>query len=212
MKIISIAGATSKAGKTLVAEQVIRYCAAHHSNVYAVKFTTTSDLPSPCPRGAPCTVCDLSGQFRIVRDPETILQPGKNTQRFAAANAAEVIWVIAKKSYMPVAYSHLLTHIPNEAIAVMEGSTITSICKPDLLIYVLANHISPSRWKDSAPAIMERSDFVIVNRKRRMQDHPELQVPHDAMRLDVFETPVTAVGEIRARMDSLLGIESAIPG
>jgi hypothetical protein len=204
MKIISIAGATSKAGKTLLAEQLIKYCVERYSPVYAVKFTTTSDLPSPCPRGAPCTVCDLSDNFRVVRDQETLLKPGKNTARFAAMNPTEVIWIISKKSQLPHAYKHLLTHIPDQAILIMEGSSITSLCKPDLLFYVFANHVSPTRWKESAEEILSRSDFILRNRKSKMPDHPGIKIPEKCLTMDLSIQPVTEIPEIRDRIEFVL--------
>ncbi len=204
MKFISVAGATSRAGKTLLAEQIIRYCAAKYTPVYGVKFTTTSDLPSPCPRGAPCTVCNLSDNFRIVRDPEILLKPGTNTQRLAAANATEVIWVIAKKSQLPIAHQHLLSHLPPHALAVMEGSSITALCKPDLLFYVFANHIATSRWKESAQEILARSDIVIVNRKTGMSDHLSIQAPERALILDLAQEPATSRSEIRNKIDAVI--------
>lgn len=200
-KVISVAGATSRAGKTLLAEQLIQYCASLGVPVYAVKFTTTTDLPSPCPRGTPCTVCDLSERFRIVRDPSILLQPGKNTQRLAAAGATEVIWIIARKSYLPQAYNHLLTHLSQDAVTVMEGSTITSFCEPDLLFYVAANHIAPSRWKENAQAILDQADFVILNKKKGMPDHPQLRIPPGAIGLNLQETPVTSLEKVREAID-----------
>lgn len=205
MKIISVAGATSKAGKTLLCEQIIRYCAERYHPVYGVKFTTTSDLPSPCPRGAPCTVCDLSDRFRIIRDPDILMQPGKNTARLASAHATEVLWVVAKKSELPNAYAHLLSHIPANALMVMEGSTVTSLCAPDLLFYIFSNHIHPSRWKDSAESIIERSDFVIRNRRAGSVDHPGLPNPPGTLSLDLTETPATLTGAIRDKIDALIG-------
>jgi hypothetical protein len=204
MRIISIAGATSKAGKTLLAEQLIRYCTARHSPVYAVKFTTTSDLPSPCPRGAPCTVCDLSENFRIIRDPEILKQKGKNTARFYDSGATEVIWVVAKKSQLPIAYGHLLTHLPHEALVLMEGSTIISISRPDLVFYVFANHIAPQRWKESAKELIARSDFVVINQKSKMKDHPDLVVPNNATRLDLAMSPVTSLPEVRDKIEDII--------
>lgn len=204
MRIISVAGATSKAGKTLLCEQIIRYCAQHYHPVYGVKFTTTSDLPSPCPRGAPCTVCDLSDRFRIIRDPAVLMQPGKNTWRLANANATEVLWVVAKKSELPNAYSHLLTHIPENALLVMEGSTVTSLCKPDLLFYIFSNHMSPARWKESAEEIMGRSDFIIRNQRAGMADHPGILNPPSALALDLTETPSTNLAVIRDKIDELI--------
>jgi hypothetical protein len=204
MKVIAVAGATSKAGKTLLAEQMIRYCAAHYSPVYAVKFTTTSDLPSPCPRGAPCTVCNLSEQFRIIRDARILLMPGKNTQRLHAAGATEVIWVVAKKSQLPTAYEHLLTHLPEDSVVIMEGSTVTSLSRPDVLFYILANHISPTRWKESAAEIISRSDFVILNRKSKFPDHPQLKIEAPVLAIDLGENEATTIPEIRERLDSVL--------
>lgn len=204
-KIISVAGATSRAGKTLLAEQIIQYCASRGVPVYAVKFTTTTDVPSPCPRGTPCTVCDLSEKFRIIRDPEILLQPGKNTQRLAAAGAAEIIWIIARKSYLPQAYSHLLTHLSPDAVTVMEGSTVTSFCEPDLLFYVAANHISPSRWKDNAQEISGAADFFILNRKKDMADHPGLKIPPNVIDLNLQETAVTSLPQVREAIDQVLG-------
>jgi hypothetical protein len=204
MKIISVAGTTSKAGKTLLAEQIIRYCAERYSPVYAVKFTTTSDLPSPCPRGAPCTVCDLSDLFRVVRDPEILQQKGKNTARFCAAGPTGVLWVISKKSQLSNAYHHLLTHIPENALVVMEGSSITSLCEPSLLFYVFANHISPRRWKESAAEIMARSDFVLMNRRHKLSDHPELKIPEGTLCLDLSTTLVTEIPVIRDRMEAVI--------
>jgi hypothetical protein len=204
MKIIAVAGATSKAGKTLLAEQIIRYCAEKYSPVYAVKFTTTSDLPSPCPRGAPCTVCDLSDRFRIVRDPQTLLQPGKNTQRLKAAGANEVLWVISKKSQIANAYAHLLEHLPPNALTIMEGSTITFLSNPDLLFYIYANHISPARWKDSAEALIGRADFVVINRKSKLPDHPEVPTSGKAITIDLSQSSATEMHEVRAGLDSVV--------
>jgi hypothetical protein len=208
-KIISVAGATSRAGKTLLAEQIIQYCASRGVPVYAVKFTTTTDIPSPCPRGTPCTVCNLSEKFRIIRDPEILLQPGKNTQRLAAAGATEIIWIIARKSYLPQAYTHLLTHLSADAVTVIEGSTVTSFCEPDLLFYVAANHIAPARWKDNAQQILSEADFFILNRKKGIPDHPGLKLPSNAMDLDLQEKAVTSLPQVQEAIDQVLIADKA---
>ena len=204
MRIISVAGATSKAGKTLLAEQLIRYCVQRYQPVWAVKFTTTSDLPSPCPRGAPCTVCDLSDRFRIIRDPEILGQPGKNTARLLSAGASDVVWVVARKSALPVAYEHLLTHLPGKALVIMEGSTVTSLCKPDLLFYVYAQHISRTRWKESADEIMARAQIVIENRNAKMGRVEAPLANPKAIALNLAERPATDHPEIAAKLDDLL--------
>ena len=203
MRIISVAGATSKAGKTLLAEQIIRYCSERYTPVFAVKFTTTTDLPSPCPRGAPCTVCDLSDRFRIVRDPEILLQKGKNTERLSLAGADAVIWVISRKSWLEEAYRHLLEHIPDDALVVMEGSTITEFARPDLLLYVFANHIRRDKWKDSAERIIGEADFVVRNSRSDRPNAP-LQAPPQALTLNLRENPATGVPAIADGLETLI--------
>jgi hypothetical protein len=142
----------------------------------------------------------------VVRDPDILRQKGKNTARFCDAGAREVIWVIAKKSQLPNAYRHLLTHIPVTALVIMEGSSVTSLCSPDLLFYVFANHISPQRWKDSAAEVLSRTDVVVMNRKQGMPDHPQLQIPSGAIPVNLLRTPITAIAPIRDRIDRVIGI------
>jgi hypothetical protein len=132
-----------------------------------------------------------------------LLQSGKNTQRLSAAGAKEVVWIIARKSNLGEAYQHLLEHLPRNAIAIMEGSTITSISKPDLIFYVAANHIPPMRWKENAKQILGNANFIILNKKKGMPDHPQIQVPESAISLNLQETPVTALEEVRSRLDQL---------
>lgn len=212
MRIISVAGATSKAGKTELAEQIIAYCARHYHPVIAVKFTTTSDLPSPCPRGAPCTVCDLSEAFRIVTDPEILNQAGKNTHRFAVAGADKVLWVIARKSRLKSASDHLMVHLPNDALVVMEGSTITDLLRPDLLLYIFANHVPASKWKGSASRLLAKADIILRNKKKGMEDS-KLAFPDRTLTVDLKETPATQIDVIRDKIDDLIGsLSHAVQG
>ena len=140
-----------------------------------------------------------------MRDPSILMQPGKNTQRLAAAGATEVVWIIARKSSLAEAYQHLLEHLPNHAITVMEGSTITSICKPDLVFYVAANNIPPAKWKDNAKEIINGADFIILNKKKGTTDHPQIQIPKSAISLDLAETSVTELTKVRSVLDRLTG-------
>jgi hypothetical protein len=213
MKIIAVAGASSKAGKTVVAEQIIHYCAARYSPVYGVKFTTTSDIPSPCPRGAPCTVCDLSDRFRIVTDGSVINQPGKNTARLLHAGANKVLWVVSRKSEIATAYKHLLTHLPEDSITVMEGSTITSLSKPDLLFYVIGRDIPASRWKENAREILRTADFAVMN-SRRETTSPFPLLREEGVRWiegNLLEKPVTADSDVQDKINELLRSLSCKP-
>src|SRR5260221_5786559 len=94
LKLISVAGASSRAGKTAAAVTVLR--ALGPGAASAVKFTTTDDVFERCPRGTPCVVCDIDVPFRIVEDPSVLREAGTDTDRLAEAGASRVVWCIAK--------------------------------------------------------------------------------------------------------------------
>ena len=57
--LLSVSGATSRAGKTAAAVTMLRAV----PGATAVKFTTTDDTFTGCPRGTPCVVCDIDVPF-----------------------------------------------------------------------------------------------------------------------------------------------------
>ena len=65
MATVVVAGSSSRAGKTALAETVLRGLGGGAS---AVKFTTTEDIFEKCPRGTTCIVCDIDVPFKVIRD------------------------------------------------------------------------------------------------------------------------------------------------
>lgn len=169
--LISIAGATSRAGKTALAEAVLK--AVGLGRARAVKFTTTEDVFERCPRGTPCVVCDIDVPFRLVTDAATLDEPGTDTARLRLAGAADVTWAIAKRAAVAAAWRAVPARLtPAPAAVVMEGSTIVDTARPDLLVFVLHPFLSPARWKPGAAELMARADVLVVNRPSR-----ELRAP-----------------------------------
>src|SRR6188508_903438 len=119
MRIVSVSGACSRAGKTAVAEAFLRAVPA--GTAAAVKFTTTEDVFERCPRGSVCIVCDIDVPFRIVRDPAVLAEAGTDTARLAAAGATEVVWAIARAHAAPLAWSAVERMLKGTAMAVLEG-------------------------------------------------------------------------------------------
>jgi hypothetical protein len=93
----------------------------------------------------------------------------------------------------------------------MEGSTIISISCPDLIFYVFANHIAPQRWKESAQQLMERSDFVVMNQKLKIKDHPNLFRPKNVIRMDLAHEPITSLPQVRDKIEKLIRSISPFP-
>ncbi len=160
--IVSVSGATSRAGKTALAVSLLRALPA--GTAVAVKFTTTEDVFERCPRGSPCVVCDIDVPFRIVEDAETLGQDGTDTRRLGDAGARRVVWAIARASHVEAAWTAVRMRIAGAEHVIMEGSTIVDTARPDLLLFVLHPFLSPDRWKPTSATLLAHADAVIVNR------------------------------------------------
>jgi hypothetical protein len=168
--IVSVSGATSRAGKTALAVSLLRALPA--GTAAAVKFTTTEDVFERCPRGSPCVVCDIDVPFRLVEDAETLGQEGTDTRRLGDAGARRVVWAIARASHVEAAWAAVRTRIAGAENVVMEGSTIVETARPDLLFFVLHPFLSPERWKPTSTALLARADAVVINRPTAERREP----------------------------------------
>jgi hypothetical protein len=163
MRIVSVSGACSRAGKTALLESLLR--ALPPRTAAAVKFTTTEDVFQRCPRGSACVVCDIDVPFRSVRDPAVLRQPGTDTDRLAAAGAREVVWAIARAAAAPLAWSAVTRLLGDGALAVLEGSTVVEqgLARPALRIFVAHRSMPPEKWKPTSAALVAASDWVVVH-------------------------------------------------
>ncbi|MFI5008252.1 MAG: hypothetical protein ACHQKZ_12460, partial [Solirubrobacterales bacterium] len=119
--LLSVSGATSRAGKTAAAVSLLRAV----PGATAVKFTTTDDAFTGCPRGTPCVVCDIDVPFRLIEDPAVLRQPGTDTDRFAAAGAGRVVWAITKPIAAAAAWEAVQARFAGSPV-VMEGSRVVA--------------------------------------------------------------------------------------
>lgn len=161
MSLVSVAGATSRAGKTALAASILR--ALPKGAATAVKFTTTDDVFERCPRGTPCVVCDIDVPFRIVNDARVLREPGTDTDRLSQAGARRVVWAIARRGAVKDAWRHV-SSLLEPGLWVMEGSTITLLAKPELLLFVVHPFLDPARWKETSAQLLGTADAVVVNR------------------------------------------------
>lgn len=174
MRLISVAGACSRAGKTAAAVTLLRFLGK--GNAAAVKFTATEDVWDRCPRGTPCVVCDIDVPFRVIEDPVVLREPGTDTDRLQQAGARRVLWAIARQSAVKQAWSAVGRRLAGEGQVVMEGSTIVGQAAPDHVIFVVHPFLSPSRWKPTSAGLLAEADVVVVNRPAEEGREPSPQV------------------------------------
>lgn len=215
MPLVSVAGATSRSGKTALAVSLLR--ALPPRTATALKFTTADDVFERCPRGTPCVVCDIEVPFRIVAEPELLLQPGTDTARLAAAGARCVLWAIAKRAAVAEAWRRLRARLA-PGLCVMEGSTIAFEARPELLLFVAHPFLDPSRWKETSGRLLRIADAVVVNRPARERRPPSPAVlaairaargADDAVVADVSQPLAGWSPALAARLITLAGAAAA---
>ncbi len=215
MPTVVVAGSSSRAGKTALAETVLRGLG---SSTAAVKFTTTDDIFEKCPRGTSCIVCDIDVPFKVVRDEATLSEAGTDTARLKSATHGPVLWTITRRSVAELAFQATL-RLLNQARAdskagvsddglVIEGSTVAGLCAPDFTFFVVHPFLSPERWKDGTRELIGRADCVVVNRQavEKREPSPEVMTaihearPYDLRVADVLKPLDTWAGDLLPRL------------
>ena len=215
MPPIVVAGSSSRAGKTALAETILRSLGGLPA---AIKFTTTDDVFEKCPRGTACIVCDIDVPFKVVRDDATLAEKGTDTARLKGATTGPVLWTITRRSVAEQAWQatvRLLDQARIDAKAaashkglVVEGSTVAGLCAPDFTFFVVHPFLSPERWKDGTLELVGRANCVVVNRQRteRREPSPEVMAalrvarPYDLRIVDVLQPLDTWAGDLLPRL------------
>ena len=192
--LVSVSGTCSRAGKTALAETLLR--ALPKGVGTAVKFTTTEDVFERCPRGTTCIVCDIDVPFRIVDDAATLESPGTDTARLIDAGAERVLWAIARQGAKEAAWAAVERRLPTDGVTVLEGSTIVPHISPELRLFVAHPFLSPARWKPTTAALVASSDAVIVNRAAH-----ELREPSPAV-LEALAPGQVRVADVSAPLSA----------
>ena len=215
MTTVVVAGSSSRAGKTALAETVLRGLGGRAA---AVKFTTTDDVFNRCPRGTTCIVCDIDVPFKVVRDEATLGESGTDTARLKAATEGPVLWTIARKSVAALAWEATLLLLEQARVdakalgegrgLVVEGSSVASLCSPDFTFFVVHPFLSPARWKEGTRELIGRANCVVVNRQASEGRAPSAEVmaaihearPYDLRVADVLEPLDTWAGDLWPRL------------
>lgn len=162
--IIVVAGVSSGAGKTSLAEALITVLARSRRTA-AAKITVTHGTLG-CPHGGKsCNVCSsLGGDFQIVTSKGILEQAGTDTARLKLSGADPVLWAITKSDSVGEAWDEMKKQFQAESV-VVESNTLASCIKPDLLLMIADPTVSRKIWKPSAERLIAEADVLVVNNR-----------------------------------------------
>ena len=172
-RIVVVAGSSSGAGKTAVAETVTGML-AQLCRTAAVKITVTHGERG-CPHGGKgCQVCSsLGGDFQIVVTDSIISQPGTDTARLQASGGSPVVWAITRDTALGPAWRETTERIKNVDCIVVESNSLAVHLDTTLTLMVVDASISQKIWKPSAGQLISTADYIVFN-NRGTQEKREL--------------------------------------
>lgn len=162
MKRIIIGGASSHAGKTALAEGLLRRL--RPERWAAVKVTVIENEEEIAAHVSEASrLLEFAARGSVVISEEAIIrQPSSDTGRFAAAGAWPVLWAVVRPDQIMVAWNDIEKHLGGVSGVLIESSRLALLLSADLTVCLISLRVPPSRWKADAPALIARADVVVV--------------------------------------------------
>jgi molybdopterin-guanine dinucleotide biosynthesis protein len=163
LPVVVVAGVSSGAGKTSVAEVACELL-SNECATAAAKITVTHGERG-CPHGGKgCNVCSsLGGDFQVITRQSVIEQADTDTARLSRAGASPVVWGITRDVALARAWKEIEKLLSNASCAVVESNTLTEHIKPALTLMVVDPTVSRKIWKPSAERLIASADLLIFN-------------------------------------------------
>ncbi|MEP7270329.1 MAG: hypothetical protein ABI882_02435 [Acidobacteriota bacterium] len=197
--VIVVAGTSSDIGKTSLACELL----ASLQGWEAIKLTR-GHYRSCGKNAEACCVSHLLGsEPKVYSEPEATRVSGKDTDRFWAAGASAVHWVVAKSDQVEKGMCEALSRVRAVGV-VIEGTSVLKFIKPAFSILVAS--ASRSDVKPSARQALEsgRVDAIYFTDGNDLGEAPILRlVPHvrpplftQSNRDDLLATAIASVGAV----------------
>lgn len=162
MKIISVTGTSSETGKTTVGTFIIKAL----GNICALKITVRHEGQCPRHRADSCDGCTYDEEnslFRIITNPTTLSEPGKDTARYIEAGAPKVVWLQTNSECAREGIRRALRHFDSEATVLVEGNRFLAVRDADVAIMVVSPGLK--KIKHSATEILGKINLLVINKR-----------------------------------------------
>src|SRR3989338_1780581 len=125
MKIITVSGTHSGAGKTTFIERLLKELKG-----WSALKVTLAHQGSYCPIHRECGACDnLNSNFCIVSDEKILKQKGKDTSRFKKAGARQVLWLKAHPQGLRQGLKEAISKFSKTRGLIIEGTSVLKYLK-----------------------------------------------------------------------------------
>ena len=150
-KIITVSGAHSGIGKTLLAEHLLSFL----KDFTAIKISIEDFFTA------------------VSSDEATIMVPGKDTFRLKTSGAKQVIWVRSPENTLMDAMEQACSLLIDCSGVLIEGNSILTYLNPDLAFFVYGGE--PQTLKPSRLYALQKARIIINNLRNESADIAETE-------------------------------------
>ena len=190
--IIGIGGSHSGAGKTSVAEALLRHLtkiadvSVNSDSASKEKLTLKTDTDTKNKWGA-IKYTNTAIYCSITDTPEILAQENKDTARLLKAGAENVLWVQSSaeglQEVMPLAVTRL-SHLKG---IIVEGNSAIEFLKPDVVIFIFGR--DSGTLKKSAMKVLDMADIILFEEK------PSVKLPARPKKFKVAVSSASGLDE-----------------
>ena len=209
LQTVVVAGCSSGAGKTSVAEAVTCILSSV-CRTGAAKITVTHG-DRGCPHGGKgCNVCSsLGGDFQVISKDSIILQSGTDTARLVAAGGSPVVWAITRDIAIESAWREMKARLAEVECVVIESNSLAEHIDPSLTLMVVDASVSRKIWKPSAERLIASADFVVFNDRGPMEKRKLLLREIESLRGDLLDVIyVTHPADLKSHQGLIQNLKS----
>jgi len=203
--IVGIGGSHSSAGKTTMAETLLKHFSLEARKLGSSKKEKNlqtfelSNFSSHAPSGygwGAIKYTKTAIYTSIVDDREILTQDDKDTARLLNAGAEDVLWVQSPpeelKEVLPLAVSRL-SHLRG---IILEGNSAIEFLKPDIVIFIFGR--DTGTLKKSAMNILAMADIILF------QQRPSVRLPVKSKKFKIALSPMSGLDKCITYIQGLL--------
>jgi molybdopterin-guanine dinucleotide biosynthesis protein len=198
--IIGVGGSHSGAGKTTVAEALLKHLTkianvSVNSNSAGKEKLTLKTYTDTKNRWGAIKYTKTVIYTSIIDDPETLTPEGKDTARLINAGAEKTLWVQSPpeelKEVLPIAVDRL----SNLRGIIVEGNSAIEFLKPDVVIFIFGR--DAGTLKKSAVKILDMADIILF------EEEPSVKLP---VRKKKFKVALSSPSGLDECIDYIQGL------
>lgn len=162
MKTVQVGASSKKAGKTALAEYLVRELKAD----WALKISSGGHH---------------AGDSPVTTNPRIIARPGTDTGKLVVAGAKKVVWVSSSEPELEKYIKEAMEMFEDKGLLVVEGNSGSKYLEVDFTVFIM--NVPVRLFKESAYNTISKAKIVLTNRSGTLSESEGHELHEEIPRL-----------------------------